>query len=124
MSTPGSTRRPASGPGRILMIVGLCILGTGLLLGFLPVSSSGVGCGSAFISSNDAYRAELTVSMGGLGPSGDVQGACDSIRQMTRIPAVVLIVLGFGLVIGGSVASLKEERTREQQPDPLRENLT
>jgi hypothetical protein len=88
---------------RVLITLGLVLFIGGIGLGFLPVSVGRVGCGSAFVGSDYASEAELTNTM--LGPASDeTEVRCDSARSATRIPAIILLVVGLGLAAAGGVA--------------------
>lgn len=88
---------------KVLSWVGLVLLAVGLLVGLLPLSSQGEGCGSAFRAANPFLTP----------PS------CDDIRSLVRIPAVVLLVLGAGLTITSAMqwsdSRARDENAREGQ---------
>lgn len=70
-----------------------------VIVGFAPVRAEGVNCGSAFHGTDDAAVADLGSTLSGsLGPATNTQGACDSLRSIIRIPALLLLT---GAVISG-----------------------
>lgn len=78
----------------VLGLIAAGLLLAGLAIGLIPVSSSGVNCGSAFIASDDAHVADLVGTMsGGLGTQG-AAASCDSLRSLVAIPAWVFLGLG------------------------------
>lgn len=94
---------------RTLIWVGIVLLAAGLITGFVPVSTHGASCGSAFHGSRDAtvadYSRAIEWDQRGLGVPADgslsaVSDACDSLRSVVRIPALVLTVIGGGPQIG------------------------
>lgn len=101
---------------RILTIIGGALLFGGLVLGFIPVSAQATSCGSAFHRSNGAYTADFTraiqADQSGI-PLDDltaVESACDSRRSGMRIPALVLIIGGLALAVGGLVVEATASR--------------
>ncbi|MER7505281.1 hypothetical protein AB0L05_17215 [Nonomuraea pusilla] len=96
-----------------LVIVALALIGAGLLVGFIPVSSQGVNCGSAFAASKDARIADFThaisadsrgVSLESLSP---VEYACTDLRGVVRMPALVLLFAGVALLGTAGVVSAR-----------------
>lgn len=95
---------------KVLLIVGGALLGIGLLIGLLPVSADGASCGSALVASDDAVVSALA----GLGSFGAAE-ACDSLRSLLMIPAVVLMVAGGVTVIATLVARSQAIARQGQQ---------
>lgn len=92
------------------LICGL-MLAAGLVAGFVPVSSQGANCGSAFHKSDDADVSDLTNTMTGYG-STSAADSCDSLRSVVRIPALALI--GVGLVLGLAALVVAEGVSRKR----------
>lgn len=88
------------------MWIGALVLGVGLLVGFVPTSTRGVSCGSAFVGSDAAAVADFgnTLVGGTLSPDGDLmamENACSDRRSVLRIPALALLVIGAGVYFIG-----------------------
>ncbi|MEV1003874.1 hypothetical protein [Nonomuraea sp. NPDC050202] len=73
-----------------MAVVALILIGSGVLTGFLPVTSGGQDCGSAFVEAvpddalpSIASYARLFLSDG-----------CTDVRSLVRIPAIVLLAAG------------------------------
>lgn len=80
-----------------MLLAGLAVVAGGLVLGFLPASSDGVGCGSAFAP---AYAAQLV-------------GGCEEPLSGRRTPAVVLLAVGGVAAVGAAFAG----SARPARPD-------
>ena len=72
-----------------LLWAGLVIIAAGIVTGLMPMTSNTISCGSAFASS-DAAPSELENT------------DCDSMRSLARVPAVILLVFGGGLLAAGT----------------------
>lgn len=86
----------------VAVIAGL-LLAVGLFVGFAPVSSGGVACGSAFSPSRDALRSDFINA--GYGRSTNARGGCEATRSAMRIPAILLTALGGIGLLGGLIAA-------------------
>ena len=64
---------------RVLALVSVALLLVGALLGLLPMSVSGMNCGSAFVAPDD---------------STTMSDACVDARSGRLTPALILLVLG------------------------------
>jgi hypothetical protein len=89
--------------GRLLLgWLSAIVLIVGFFVGFLPTSSGGVACGSAFIESDEAEVADIrdAIRADQLGTTLDTVGAkaaaCEDRRSLLRVPAIALMVLGGG----------------------------
>lgn len=80
----------------------------GLVVGFAPINSGLVSCGSAFIGTNDAQVSDLSSTLGGSTGLTDHMGDCASKRGMLRIPAIALLVLGAAAGAGALAARPKQ----------------
>ncbi|MGW5259725.1 hypothetical protein ACWEQG_02040 [Microbispora sp. NPDC004025] len=96
---------------KVLGWIGALVLVAGLLVGFIPVSSSGVTCGSAFVESREAFVHDLTESM--FNRVSSVAQACEDLRSLVRIPAIVLVVIAVILLFGAIVSHGRQEPTQE-----------
>lgn len=93
---------------RTLIWVGIVLFAAGVIVGVMPLSARGVSCGSAFhrSSATDSadYARAIQRDQRGLGlPDGSLTSAaeaCDSLRSIVQVPAVVLLVAGGGLAVG------------------------
>jgi hypothetical protein len=97
---------------KVLALIGAVMLVAGLIVGFIPVSSGGSGCGSAFAASSDAHVSDLVNAMSGRESS--IREQCDSLRSIIAIPAWVLLGLG-GLML---MLSLVWAGTRDSEDVP------
>lgn len=88
---------------RLLLVIGATLFLTGVVLGFLPVSSGDTACGSAFVDSSDTAEFGDTLN-GGTGRLG-----CPGARSEARALPVALLLIGAGLA-GGSVVVRPRER--------------
>jgi len=89
----------------LALILGGTLLSIGLLIGFLPVKQSGIGCGSAFTGQSDnAKVSDLTNAMMGRLRSVDTQ--CQDALSSRRVPALALTLPGLGLVLAGAGLSM------------------
>ena len=88
--------------GLALVTVGAVLLLAGLVLGFVPLSAGGVGCGSAFNPSDDAFVSDLADSMAG--NEGEAIAGCDDQRGDYRPVALALSFFGLGLLDAGVAA--------------------
>lgn len=85
-----------------LGIAAAALLVIGALLGFMPLSSSGVSCGSAFAESHAAATHDLANALGGV--ETNASGSCDDKLGLTRYSAIVLLLGGAGVGLGALVA--------------------
>ncbi|WP_433225561.1 hypothetical protein [Actinomadura formosensis] len=118
----------------MLLIVGLAMFAGGIAVGCAPLRSHGVGCGSAVRGTSEAevsdFRHAMERDQRGLGlPGGSLTAAsegCDSLRRVVRYPAVVLLLGGTGLAVGGLWVGYQRETGMERavtvlgRPWPLR----
>lgn len=87
---------------QLLMVLGGTLLAIGLVLGFMPVSSEGTSCGTAFTgASDDAYVADLGSTLVGSAGVTDVVGSCSDALSGRRAPALALAVPGALLAVVG-----------------------
>ncbi|WP_157253216.1 hypothetical protein [Nonomuraea typhae] len=101
-----------------LMIVAVVLLGVGAIVGFVPVSSQGVNCGSAFVESRDARVNDLTnalLSENGQSLSGRVNAAagCSDLRNLLRIPGFILVGAGVVAFFAGVIMNNDRQRRAE-----------
>lgn len=97
--------------------LGLVIAALGLGLGFLPMSSSGVSCGSAFAGGGDALGEDyFNATYRGL--TTDFSGACSDTLQTWRIVAIALIVLGLAIAVVLITRKSPEPQQAEQPEQP------
>lgn len=85
---------------RGLIVAGLLLLAAGLVLGFVPQSARGTGCGSVFHASDEATVGDLVSSFDG--ESGSAQASCDDRRALYKPVVWVLVILGAGAVIAAT----------------------
>ncbi|GAA4986006.1 hypothetical protein HD597_011131 [Nonomuraea thailandensis] len=69
---------------KVVAVVALILIGSGLLTGFLPVTSGGQACGSAFA---EAAPDETAIAF-------YPDDGCTDVRSLVRIPAIVLLAAG------------------------------
>ncbi|MEQ4724190.1 hypothetical protein [Nonomuraea sp. B19D2] len=96
---------------RALLVLALVALALGLGAGFAPLSAQGENCGSAFIAASGSPDVE---------PTGDEIRAvppCEFTRSMLRVPAVVALVAGFGLLIGWGLTHGRKKPETGPYPD-------
>lgn len=88
---------------QVLGLIGAALFVAGLIIGLVPVSSSGTNCGSVFVASDDAEVHDVVDAMrGGDGfRIGGVAGACDDQRALIRVPTIALMVVGGALALVG-----------------------
>ena len=77
---------------RVLLVIGLALLGSGLLVGVLPIKGHGVTCGGGFWSSDSASVSDLTSSFSG--EDGGAGDACADRRSTLRIVSTPLLLSG------------------------------
>lgn len=99
---------------KALAVIAFIVLGAGALTGFIPVSSQGANCGSAFVESRDASVSDLTDAF--MGQSGNAAETCKDLRSIVRIPALVL--LGVGLVVWISSGLVTNKKPVASTPEP------
>ncbi|GAA0853497.1 hypothetical protein GCM10009525_83330 [Streptosporangium amethystogenes subsp. fukuiense] len=92
---------------KALSVIAAALIGAGAFAGFIPVTSQGANCGSAFVESDNAFVSDLTDSM--FGRSSDAQSTCRDLRGILKIPAFIL--LG-----GGAVALVSAGVVNNQRP--------
>lgn len=89
----------------VLLILGGTLLSIGLLIGFLPVKQSGIGCGSAFTgASDDAAVADMTQAM--IGRQTSIRTDCEDSLSGRRAPALALTIPGAILLTIGAGQTL------------------
>ena len=88
---------------RVVVLVGGVLLGVGLVLGLMPVSVGGVGCGSGLFASSGGRVDDVYRSMVGLRDVGSAS-ACADATSGRRAVALALGVPGALLVAGGWVS--------------------
>lgn len=93
---------------KALAFVAALLLGAGALVGFIPVSSQGVNCGSALVESNDLFASDLAEGL--LGRSTDARATCTDLRSLVRIPAIVLLAGSLVMFLAASVASGRQHK--------------
>jgi hypothetical protein len=91
---------------KILGLIAGGLLAAGLVAGFVPVSASGVSCGSAFHGSDASAVSDYSSALMGL--DGGASGACSSARSTPRVLAWVLLVPGVLLAGASGVAWVRE----------------
>jgi hypothetical protein len=98
---------------KVLATVGAVLLVAGFLVGFIPVSSGGVNCGSAFAASDEADIADMVNAMNG--QVSGIAAQCESLRSIVAIPSWVLLGIGALLLLLSLVwAGKASEQTRNQ----------
>jgi disulfide bond formation protein DsbB len=94
---------------KVLALIGAVMLVAGLIVGFIPVSSGGSGCGSAFAASSDAHVSDLVNAMSGRESS--IREQCESLHSILAIPAWILLGIGaLLLVVSLAFAGKKESQ--------------
>jgi hypothetical protein len=96
---------------KALAVAAAVLIGAGALTGFIPVTSQGTNCGSAFVRSGDAFSRDLTLSM--RGGYGTAEYTCSDLRSILRIPALILIGVGVVTLISAGAVSNREQRDKE-----------
>jgi hypothetical protein len=81
------------------IVVGLTVFGCALIIGLLPLSSQGVGCGSALHGSREAAAVDSQNSLGQqdmiVAGNLSAEQRCATLRNRVKIPTVVLAVGAF-----------------------------
>jgi hypothetical protein len=77
---------------KTIFVIAAILLGVGALVGFIPVTSQGVNCGSALVESSAARVADYANAFGGR-LTGHA-ASCKDLRSILRIPAIILLVGG------------------------------
>ncbi|WP_431904037.1 hypothetical protein [Nonomuraea sp. bgisy101] len=96
----------------MLLIMALVVGAFGLAAGLMPVSAGGTNCGSAFIASDEAAAVDFTRSFGAPAESEiRVVSKCEFVHSMLRIPAIALLLIAGGLLIGWGVANGRRGQT-------------
>lgn len=95
---------------KIIACLAAGLILAGLVVGFVPISSGLVSCGTAFVATDDAQVADLGSTLGGSTGLTDHTGDCASKRGLLRIPAIALLVLGVAAGVGAVVASPRPEQ--------------
>lgn len=98
---------------KILGLIGGLLILVALVIGFIPVSSQGANCGSAFVKSDDAFVSDLVGTMAGGYGTVNAEGACDGLRSIILIPVAALLVIGGAL---GAVAMVLASRVPPYTP--------
>ncbi|WP_327048968.1 hypothetical protein OG320_14435 [Microbispora sp. NBC_01189] len=76
---------------KAIAFVAFVLIVSGLLTGMLPVTAQGQECGSAFRESALSSDETQTLSYG---TQQELTASCDDVRNLVRIPAIVLLVAG------------------------------
>ncbi|MET7338725.1 hypothetical protein [Nonomuraea sp. NPDC005650] len=90
---------------KALAFVAFLLIGSGVLTGLLPVTSDGDECGSAFV---ERTRDELLSD----GEPKAATGGCDDVRNLVRIPAIVLMAAGGATLCGAVLTRWRITLTR------------
>jgi hypothetical protein len=77
--------------------LGLALALVGAVLGFFPVSKSGVGCGSAFGGGGEAMAKDFASTLTGSAGLTHYVEACADNLQIFRVLAIVLIIIGLAV---------------------------
>lgn len=98
--------------------LGLVISAIGLGLGFMPVSTGPVSCGSAFGGGGNALARDFASRMEGWpGEPSNFAALCADTLQPWRLVAIVLIALGLALAVVFRTWKRREpEQTQPRQP--------
>ncbi|WP_433349222.1 hypothetical protein ACQP25_36015 [Microtetraspora malaysiensis] len=85
------------------------MIGAGVLTGLLPVTWGGSACGSAFV------EVAGSASLPGVdeGAEVDVPVGCDDVRNLVRIPAIVLIAAGAATLVAAGAARWRVTMVRD-----------
>ncbi|GAA2307992.1 hypothetical protein GCM10010149_67530 [Nonomuraea roseoviolacea subsp. roseoviolacea] len=75
---------------KALAFAAFLLIGSGILTGLLPVTSGGEACGSAFV---EGKTGESPSAYGSFLEQNRAAG-CDDVRNLVRIPAIVLMAAG------------------------------
>lgn len=90
---------------KAIVFVAILLLVAGAVVGFMPVTSHGEACGSAFASGSTFAQA-----------FGGVAESCSDLRSILRIPAIILLVAGgLTLVAAAMVTTAREEAKMKQR---------
>ncbi|MFI6296863.1 hypothetical protein ACIBEJ_35100 [Nonomuraea sp. NPDC050790] len=105
---------------KTMMIIAAVLLGVGAIVGFIPVSSQGVNCGSAFVASRDARVNDLTNALlqdGGQSLVGRVnaEAGCSDLRSILRIPGFILVGGGVVMFFAGVITNTDRQRRAEAE---------
>lgn len=85
-----------------LAIAGTLLTIGGAILGLLPIHTSGVDCGSAFVASEYGGNTFLGASV------------CDGPRSSARLPAIALLAVGgCQVVIAGILVAVAADERRQ-----------
>jgi hypothetical protein len=90
--------------------IAAALIGVGALVGFIPVTSQGASCGSAFVQDNGASVLDLTEAM--RGRSSGARATCTDMRSLIRIPALVFIVGGAAVLVAAGVVNGRRQTAR------------
>ncbi|WP_336204124.1 hypothetical protein [Nonomuraea sp. LPB2021202275-12-8] len=97
---------------RVLLVLALLALALGLGAGFMPLTAQDQRCGSSFIPSGDDPVEPF------LGNGISTVSRCEFIRKFLRVPALVALVVGFGLLIGWGLTRNRGRREPWPQGRP------
>ena len=99
---------------QLTWLLGGLLLGIALVLGFMPVKATGIGCGTALTGqSDDAFVSDLTSSM--MGRLTDNRSACSDAVASRRtvtfalgIPGAVLLLIGAAGLANSAIGRWEE----------------
>lgn len=85
---------------KAVAFIAFLLIGSGVLAGVLPVTSSGRDCGSAFFESGITSLDDISIRMRG----------CKDVRNLVRIPVIVLIAAGVATLFAAGAVNAKEQQ--------------
>lgn len=94
---------------KALTVLAAVLIGVGALVGFIPVTSQGTSCGSAFVQSGDASVSDMAEALSGR--SSDTRSTCTDLRSLVRIPALILLIGGGVVLVAAGVVNGRRRPT-------------
>lgn len=83
---------------KALAFAAFLLIGSGVLTGALPITSGGSACGSAFIETTH----DESISISSPADQRSSMAGCDDVRNLVRIPAIVLIAAGAATMLAAA----------------------